>query len=529
MDGGAPGGVGQAAESAPAAGLLGDFGLIDYESPAPDNQHGAEEAEPELALDPAPADGAAEQHDEAVDYGELGYTHAVEADMEPDLALEDADATQGDGYAGYDELEAPDADAACDGAEDAHRMAADPALAEDAAEQHGGLLDYGELEPAHMADGDAAQDSGHAGYDGPESEHAMALDPAAADGDFVGYGEPGQEAASAQEPPAVAEGIPETWVLSDGEWLLYLGSEQHSYTRDYQETLLQMPLSDLISVLQGDFALDEGVELALEFPSLALTIDQRDEQCGQVSLVGLYSCHVAVVDLGRLPLAYASLPYFSPDANGFSPPPASFSFVLHARPNVQAALQRAMEAAAEHATASADAVEPTAAAPAAADYDDAAADVDGDGEGQMDNADEVPDDDDYEGEEADDGADADADEHGSVGSSTAALLDNADGEDDDDDEDDDFVAEDDAERDHILSDDAVEEDEVEVVDDDDYEDDEQTSVGSGRVSPRYKRTKSQQQAADAADDDDDLDAADDAPAVKRARSDDDGEVETAAA
>ncbi|KAJ2787243.1 hypothetical protein H4R21_007123, partial [Coemansia helicoidea] len=110
MDGGAPGGVGQAAESAPAAGLLGDFGLIDYESPAPDNQHGAEEAEPELALDPAPADGAAEQHDEAEDYGELGYTHAVEADMEPDLALEDADATQGDDYAGYDEPEAPDAD-----------------------------------------------------------------------------------------------------------------------------------------------------------------------------------------------------------------------------------------------------------------------------------------------------------------------------------------------------------------------------------------------------------------------------------
>ncbi|KAJ2383451.1 hypothetical protein H4S02_005290 [Coemansia sp. RSA 2611] len=68
--------------------------------------------------------------------------------------------------------------------------------------------------------------------------------------------------------------VPETWVFSDGEWMIYLGPNQHSYGADYQSTLFAMPLDQLISALHSDILLREDMELALEFPSLALTIDQ---------------------------------------------------------------------------------------------------------------------------------------------------------------------------------------------------------------------------------------------------------------
>ncbi|KAJ2716931.1 hypothetical protein H4R19_000330 [Coemansia spiralis] len=506
-------GTGELPEAAPAAGLLGDFGLIDYESPAPDTEQDGqgeeleEELEPDhsadsMALDPPPSDGAAEHNDNGI----LDYAGPEARDDSPvptPLAEADEalDMEQHAEAADYDE----------DGGQEPEEALDMEYHAETAGYVEDGVLDYA---------GPEARDDSPVPTPPAEADEALDMEYHAEAADYVEDG--------GQEPEVAPAGMPETWVYTDGEWMLYLGPEQHSYTTDYQETLFQMPLSDLISVLQSDFALDEGVDLALEFPSLALTIDQRDEQCGQVSLFGLYSGHVAVVELGRLPLAYASSQYFSPAASSFCPSPASFSFILHTRPNVQAALQRVMDAATEHAQAAAvvDAPEAiTEAITEVADVEPANGDVAVDDEEQLVDVDHMDESVEGPGDDADGDEDGDAEEHESVGSSTAALLDNVDEEEEDDDEDDDFVAEDNPEEegDHILSDDAVEEDEVEIVDDYEEDDGEQTSVGSGGASPRNKRTKNQQVAAgpDAADEDE----ADEPPASKRARSDDDGEAE----
>ncbi|KAJ2779637.1 hypothetical protein H4R18_003899 [Coemansia javaensis] len=319
--------------------------------------------------------------------------------------------------------------------------------------------------------------------------------------------------------------VPEAWVYSEGQWMLYLGPEQRSYTAEQQLELFGMSIGQLIAVVQSDFGLDDGVDLALEFPSLALVMDQRDRECEQVSLLELFSCHVAAVALGRLPLDYAASPYFSA---GSCPSPASFSLVVHTRPKVQSTLQRIMQVAAEHAQAAdmpAPALQPEPAA-LADDADDKDEGPDGQGrDGETDAQDHQ---DKEEENDDDDDEYVASDVEASVGS-TAALLEDANADDDEDD--DDYVVDGTGEEegDHVLGDDVVDEDEGDDDDDDVVE----VVAGGSAEQGRAKRTKSQQQlddgpadetaASDAGDDDVD------APAAKRARSDDgNSEVEQAA-
>ncbi|KAJ2872514.1 hypothetical protein GGH93_003959 [Coemansia aciculifera] len=145
--------------------------------------------------------------------------------------------------------------------------------------------------------------------------------------------------------------VPETWVFSDGEWMIYLGPNQHSYGADYQSTLFAMPLDQLISALHADISLGEDMELALEFPSLALTIDQRDGECADISLAQIYNCHSAAVRLGRLSEDLVNSPYFS-QSTSFAPSPASFAFIIHTRLSVHSSLKRIMQIVAEDALAS---------------------------------------------------------------------------------------------------------------------------------------------------------------------------------
>ncbi|KAJ2833134.1 hypothetical protein GGI24_000958 [Coemansia furcata] len=152
--------------------------------------------------------------------------------------------------------------------------------------------------------------------------------------------------------------VPETWVFSDGEWMIYLGPSQHSFGADYQSILFAMPLDQLISALHADIALREDMELALEFPSLALTIDQRDSECADISLAQIYNCHAAAVRLGRLAEDLVNSPYFSlsTPALSFAPSPASFAFIIHTRLSVHSSLKRIMQIVAEDAQPSSNSV-----------------------------------------------------------------------------------------------------------------------------------------------------------------------------
>ncbi|KAJ2397943.1 hypothetical protein GGI23_003364, partial [Coemansia sp. RSA 2559] len=76
--------------------------------------------------------------------------------------------------------------------------------------------------------------------------------------------------AAENSPPA----LPEAWVYSEGEWMIYLGPDQSSFDYDYQMELYTMPLVQLIDALHTDILLRDDMELALEFPSLGLVIDR---------------------------------------------------------------------------------------------------------------------------------------------------------------------------------------------------------------------------------------------------------------
>ncbi|KAJ2864148.1 hypothetical protein FB639_005228, partial [Coemansia asiatica] len=69
-------------------------------------------------------------------------------------------------------------------------------------------------------------------------------------------------------------GVPETWVYCDGHWMVYLGPSQASYSKEMQRTLMDMPVDQLIHWMHSEIMLRDDDDLALEFPSLALVIDQ---------------------------------------------------------------------------------------------------------------------------------------------------------------------------------------------------------------------------------------------------------------
>ncbi|KAJ1853500.1 hypothetical protein GGH12_002015 [Coemansia sp. RSA 1822] len=316
-------------------------------------------------------------------------------------------------------------------------------------------------------------------------------------------------------------GVAETWVRSDGQWMVFLGRGQSAYSLEDQKCLFGMSIADLIDVLQTDCGLADQ-DLSLEFPSLGVVLDKRDAESHEHTLEGLYSCHRAAVQVGGLPVDYVNT-FLQLQPHYPGPLLETFIFVLHSRPQLQQALSRIMEIKQQA-------------------EDAAGAHPEQEQNGVVGAADTV----DAEQDEAAEDAEAEDD----VESTTAALLDDAEDEDDDDDED--FVAEDEDESDHVLDADAVQaEDEVEAVDaveddveaeddvddveveeisDKDVEADEvveivedddgaKTRVDSVSTSPSNKRTKVQ--AADEAE-------LDDEPVMKKPKAND-GEPTTVVA
>ncbi|KAJ2416032.1 hypothetical protein GGI10_001285 [Coemansia sp. RSA 2530] len=259
-----------AAAAAASAAATDDFGLIDYESPGPDPLPDTEEAE-DLEHESAA--------DDLIDYEEIEDDGPHASIAAPTTAVNDVDELRmdfDDGDEGDEpvvSIAAPTVDMASgelgmDYDEDTERLEQsllDSHLSS-ASEQEpvipvaelGDETLIGEAEAVVEAEADAVA----------EAEADMIAE-AEADAVAVTYGE---------QPHALNDtDVPETWVFSDGEWMIYLGPNQHSYGADYQSTLFAMPLDQLISALHSDILLREDMELALEFPSLALTIDQLSE------------------------------------------------------------------------------------------------------------------------------------------------------------------------------------------------------------------------------------------------------------
>ncbi|KAJ2832093.1 hypothetical protein J3B01_005016 [Coemansia erecta] len=237
-------------------------------------------------------------------------------------------------------------------------------------------------------------------------------------------------------------GVAETWVQSDGQWMVFLGRGQSAYSEEDQKCLFGMSVADLIDVLQTDCGLAEQ-DLALEFPSLGVVLDKRDPESHEHTLEGLYMCHRAAVQVGGFPVDYVNT-FLQLQPHHAGPLLDTFIFVLHTRPRLQQALSRIMEIKQQAEDAAEGRVE----------HPEHEQNGTVDAEPQADEAEEE----DAEGEDEAGGDD--------VESTTAALLDDAEDEDDDDD-DEDFVAEDEDESDHVLDADAVQvEDEVDAAEED---------------------------------------------------------------
>ncbi|KAJ2061028.1 hypothetical protein GGI17_003367 [Coemansia sp. S146] len=300
---------------------LDDFGLIDYESPGPDPLPDMEEPE-ELREEEKEEE---EEESSAAD-GLIDYEESDDDNDEPDTSIA--------------------APTAFD-VSDEHRMDFD----DDAERLEQSLHDSnlgsaGEQEPVITDTGLDDEVLVRTLMEEDVSEHGLEEAEATV---AATYSE--QQQQYALDDTDMLGLVPETWVFSDGEWMIYLGPNQHSYGADYQSTLFAMPLDQLISALHADISLGEDMELALEFPSLALTIDQRDGECADISLAQIYNCHSAAVRLGRLSEDLVNSPYFS-QSTSFAPSPASFAFIIHTRLSVHSSLKRIMEIVAEDALAS---------------------------------------------------------------------------------------------------------------------------------------------------------------------------------
>ncbi|KAJ2028215.1 hypothetical protein IWW57_002267, partial [Coemansia sp. S610] len=256
-----------AAAAAASAAATDDFGLIDYESPGPDPLPDTEEAE-DLEHESAA--------DDLIDYEEIEDDEPHASIAAPTTAVNDMDELRmdfDDGDEGDEpvvSIAAPTVDMASgelgmDYDEDTER------LEQSLLDSH--LSSASEQEPvipvAELGDETLIGEA--------EAVVAAEADAVAeAEADMIAEAEADAVAGTYGEQPHALDDtdVPETWVFSDGEWMIYLGPNQHSYGADYQSTLFAMPLDQLISALHSDILLREDMELALEFPSLALTIDQ---------------------------------------------------------------------------------------------------------------------------------------------------------------------------------------------------------------------------------------------------------------
>ncbi|KAJ2704506.1 hypothetical protein FB645_003228 [Coemansia sp. IMI 203386] len=319
---------------------------------------------------------------------------------------------------------------------------------------------------------------------------------------------------------AKEDGVPETWVYCDGHWMVYLGPGQMSYSEDMQKTLLDMPVDQLIHWLHSEIMLKDDDDLALEFPSLSLVIDQRDKECSQISLRQIYNGHVAAVDLGKISVDLVNSPYFSQTAltrqSSFIPSPETFAFIIHKRRNVHQSIQHIMQLIDEHETRhdAEDAVQQTVS-------DDVVVNGGGSSKGKQTEVEAEPVDDDD-----DDNQDEEVDGEHEQGS-TADLLNQVDDDDEDDDDDEEFVADQEDAQDHVLDADAadVEEEDVVELEITEVDGDQEKAEVNAAESPASSSASNKRGQEEMSDDDhDEADSAGDdhgsEPAAKKARNED---------
>ncbi|KAJ2617819.1 hypothetical protein EV177_000355 [Coemansia sp. RSA 1804] len=430
-----------------------DFGLVDYESPKM-TEHVFKANQPE-------------SHSETEN-----YTAAEEEDEEEPSELVPVEETEkyaSEEYANGGELESSH-----------HQQSNTEAESSISDSQNQQLIDYDETMFAAEASG--ADDNGFTEY-APD------------------FGEDYSASASA---------VPEVWVHSETEWMIYLGPDQLSFDYDYQMELYTMPLIQLIDALHTDILLREDTELALEFPSLGLVIDRRDDACIDLSLQQLYNCHVAAVAMGTISIDLVNSPYFihpphptiaaataeSGSASAsFTPSHESFAFIIHTRPSVSSTLARIMQVVEEYnnnSTSNDNDRELESTVPDLPQSGEPEAEVEdkkGNEEEQVQVTDDIqsPNGNRYEKR-----------------TTTAELL--ADNDDVyEEDEDEDFVADEEEEGDHVLDDDAVsdagdfeeDDDEEEEEEDDDAALDIENGDGDGLVNEGEKEEEEEEGASPA--------------------------------
>ncbi|KAJ1667558.1 hypothetical protein EV178_001287 [Coemansia sp. RSA 1646] len=421
-----------------------DFGLVDYESPKVNDNIDLNPTEP-MEEEPSESQFAEvelmdEEHviDEPAEAQFVKAEHTFEPDpvFEPDPTVKEPSESQ------LVEAEATFS---------SELMGEEPIGSQSAEAEHI------EAEPADE-NGSVQHTTEHGNY---EPESAMGDSNQLIDYDEEADFNVAEVAAFRDKSPSV----PEAWVYSEGEWMIYLGPDQSSFDFDYQMELYTMPLVQLIDALHTDILLREDTELALEFPSLGLVIDRRDDACIDLSLQQLYNYHVAAVAMGTISVDLVYSPYFAhtPTESKFTPSHESFAFIIHTRPSVQTTLARIMQVVEEYNNKELESTVPDS--PHA----------------------EVPDEEQVEEEDQQ----QQNGHHDEQQTDTAKLLAENDYEED---EDEDFVADEEEEGDHVLDDDAVDEEEVEEEEEEDEEPEDEeeeeaeTHVESAAASPARKRT-----------------------------------------
>ncbi|KAJ2853816.1 hypothetical protein J3B02_002964 [Coemansia erecta] len=311
-----------------------------------------------------------------------------------------------------------------------------------------------------------------------------------------------------------------------------------------QRTLMDMPVDQLIHWMHSEIMLRDDDDLALEFPSLALVIDQRDKECSQINLKQIYNGHVAAVNLGKISVDLVNSPYFSQTAltrqSSFIPTPETFAFIIHKRKKVHQSILQIMQMIEEQNIEHGADVQVVSDEVAVVNTNgissssskgkeaDAAAAVFVNEEQQIDKEENE--------KEEDSDSDGDSDQGGGHEEGTTAdLLDQVnDDEDNDEDEDDEeFVADEEDAQDHILDPDAAADEDVDEEEDLielDVAEQDTGAVDHGSAESPASSLGSNKRGQDEMSDDDENndhgDAGDDnshrgsEPAAKKAKSDD---------
>ncbi|KAJ2079988.1 hypothetical protein H4R24_003391 [Coemansia sp. RSA 988] len=248
-------------------GKMEDFGLVDYEPPVSDTQSSVEQPDQAPVNEAETKDSA----DGLIDYQESDYYE------ESDPGAEFVDTEEG--YSAESRAEETDHSQVANSATIAAASAAAAAFASASLEQATTASvaqneQYYDADDVMIISDEEDEDIGAVGVsvqDQPLGAQSDTGEGTEDDENYYSISEQQQWQARGIESGA---GVPETWVYSEGEWVVYLGPEQRSYTTEFQTGLFSLSLSELMDVLHRDFVLGDNMELALEFPSLGVIIDQ---------------------------------------------------------------------------------------------------------------------------------------------------------------------------------------------------------------------------------------------------------------